>query len=528
MKKQQRWAALLMALSVMIGCFAGCAGSPKGPESTVSGGTESSDNHSDSSRDGDDASSGDGSAASSNANETSSAESNAGTSSNGGGTIGTASNGGNTGTTGTHPTNPVSNNVVTKGKTFTIVSTYLPSKRSGNMDLYAELFLERVEEVEKELGCEIKIINSVYPSIDWLAPQIRAGKKVADLLHVEMREFVPLVSAGYVKAWSDIPGVNVKDSNFNQGITQVSTINGKTYGVSMLKPEEVRYCGVINKTLLKKYGVDPDEIYKKIDNGTWTFDALLEYAQKIQKNTAFKGMAIDADPSYLIEILMAANNGRIVTMDAKGNATATYNSANVREAAQYMYDLVHTYNLYNPKKWQADPQAGPDRFVKGNVAFLFDESWVVAKKIKQNVKNFDYGMIMLPKGSKSTGYVSGLEHANMFVTTSTNKEQDFTAKVLTALSKPSKNQSGSQWWLDEVQVDMFQRNDTKSLEIYKKLLDSPTIDLGLCVSTLTKQFKDAIMTDAIIDKKISVSAAFDSINGKLDGTITDIFGKLGK
>ena len=97
----------------------------------------------------------------------------------------------------------------------------------------------------------------MYPTPEWLAPQIRAGKKVADLLHVEMRQLVPFVSAGYVKAWSDIPGVNVKDSNFNQGITQVSTIGGKTYALSMLKPEEVRYCGIINKTLLRNCGIDP-------------------------------------------------------------------------------------------------------------------------------------------------------------------------------------------------------------------------------------------------------------------------------
>lgn len=96
----------------------------------------------------------------------------------------------NNGTTTTTTTNGGSTvappkDVETKGKTFTIISTYLSSKRTNNMDLYAELFLERVQEVEKELECKINIVNSVYPTPEWLAPQIRAGKKVADLLHVE-------------------------------------------------------------------------------------------------------------------------------------------------------------------------------------------------------------------------------------------------------------------------------------------------------------------------------------------------------
>ena len=543
MKKQVRWAAFLLALSVMAGSFAGC-GENKDTESSASGSTPSgnvdSDNpggsdNSDHLDNTDSNTSATGSNASGTNSNTSATGNNAGgtnsakTNSNGG-----TNQGGNTGTnqggnTGTNQggSNALAN-VETKGKTFTIISPFMSAKRTNNMDLYNELLLERAEEVEKELGCTIKIVTTVKPTADWLAPQVRAGKKVADLLHIEMKHLVPFVSAGYIKAWNDVTGVNVNDANYNQAVTKVSTIKGKTYGVSMLKPEEVRYCGIINKTLLQKYGINPNEIYKKIDNGTWTFDALLQYAQQIQSKDSFKGNAIDADPRYLIEMLMAANNARIVTMDQNGNATPTYNSANAREAAQFMYDIVYKHKLYNPKRWMANEVAGPDQFIKGNVAFLFDEAWVVAKKVKQNVKNFDYGLIMLPKGPKATGYVSGLEHANMFVTTSTNKELGFTAKVLTALSKPPKGLSGSQWWLDEAELDLLQSNDKQSMKIYKQCLASPTIDYGMCLVTLTNAFKDAVLENAIMQDKVTVSAAFDSINGTLDGTIKDVFGKLGK
>lgn len=530
MKKTVKWTVFLAALALMIGCFASCGGDPKGnpvsgtATSGTSGGaanaTDASGNATEpgetvqTDASGNSNPSADNNSKTGSGNKTDSNKTdNNKTNNNSKTTVANSSGNANA--------NDPLKDVETKGKTFTVISTYLSSKRTSSMDLYAELFLERAQEVEKELGCKINIVNSVYPTPEWLAPQIRAGKKVADLLHVEMRQLVPFVSAGYVKAWSDIPGVNVKDSNFNQGITQVSTIGGKTYALSMLKPEEVRYCGIINKTLLRNCGIDPDEIYRKIDDGTWNFDALKAYAQKVQSNSSFKGKAVDADPTYLLEMLMAANNGRLVTMNSAGKATPTYTSANVKEAAGFMDELI-TGNLYNPKDYATD------RFVQGNVAFLFDESWVMAKKIRPNVKNFDYGMIILPKGPSASGYVSGLEHANIFMTTSTNTELDFTAKVLNALAKPSKNQTGSQWWLDEVQLDLFQKNDAKSLNIYQKCLNSATIDLGLCVPTLTTAFKDAVLQNAIIDKKTSVSAAFDSINGKLDGTINDVFKNIGK
>ena len=503
MKKYMKCIALLLSLSLLTVSFAGCRSS-KGNESgtdsdefewVYESGETGSDNNA----------SGNG--------ESNVSGNNAGTGSNAGGTTSQGNTpGGNGGGTTT-------SNVTTKGKTFTIISTYLSPKRTNGMDLYAELFLERAEEVEKELGCTIKIVNTVYPTPEWLAPQIQAGKKVADLLHVEMRQLVPFVSAGYVKAWSDVPSINVKQADFNQGITKVSTINGKTYALSMLKPEEVRYCGAINKTLLKQYGINPDDIYAKVNNGTWNFDALTEYATKLKNNDSFKGEAITATADYLIEMLMAANNGRIVTMNGN-KATPTYNSNNVKTAANYMYDLVHKYNVYDPN--------GKGDFSKGNVGFYFCESWEFAKKMKPNVKSFDYAMIPVPKGPNASDYTSSLEHANIFMITSTNKEEAFTAKVLTALAKAPDKQSGNQWWLDEVQLDLFQKNDTQSMDVYKMLLNSASIDLGLCVPTLTTQFKDTVLKNAIIDNKTSVSAAFDSINGKLDGTINDVFKNIGK
>ena len=507
MKKYVKCATLLLSVSLMLGSFAGCQ--PSGNES------DSSDEYEWVYESVEAVPGKDSSGSKDTSGDTSQGSS--------GSSSGTTSGSKNPSTGGNL------DKVETKGKTFTVISPFMVAKKTANMDLYNELFLERAEEVEKELGCTIKIVTTVKPTAEWLAPQVRAGKKVADLLHVEMKHLVPFVSAGYIKAWNEVPGVNVNDENYNQAVTKVSTIRGKTYGLTMLKPEEVRYCGIINKTLLKKYGIEPNDIYKKIDDGTWNFQALLDYALQIQKNTSFRGNAIDADPRYLIEMLMAANDARIVTMDKNGNATPTYNSANAREAAQFMYDIVYKHKLYNPKRWMQNEAAGPDQFIKGNVAFLFDEAWVVAKRVKEKVKNFDYGLIMLPKGPKASNYVSGLEHANMFVTTSTNKELDFTAKVLNALSKAPKKQSGSQWWLDEVALDVLQTpNDTQSMKIYKQSLASPTIDYGMCLSTLANSFKDAVLQNAIMDEKVTVSAAFDSINGKLDGTINDIFGKLPK
>lgn len=423
--------------------------------------------------------------------------------------------------------------VETKGKTFTIVSDLLPVEESKDNQLFEKVFFERVREVEEEYGCEIKIINTLFPSPKNLAPMISAGKKIADVIEVELRNLPALSTGGYLKPWNEIKGINTSDSKYIPSYTKLATIGKDVWGLQFEKPPEVRYCMIMNKNLLKSANIDPDEIYSMIENKTWNYDKLLEYAKAT--TDASKGIyGVGGRPDYVAEMLLASNNARLVTMDSKGKATSTYTSKNVIDAMNFLNRMINTDKVFMTSNGMFDSSTYDssipdytDQFIKGKIAFLFEDSWVLNQQIRPKVKNFDYGMIMIPLGPGGNQYVSPAEHARVFTVTSTNTELDFTAKIFNELAKSPSGYSGDNWWKEEIQLDYFQKGDTKSMDIYLRSLENSTWDIGAGIDALNQGFKNTVVFDSMFWKKkgLTPEAAINSLAGTYDKTINDLFNK---
>ena len=419
--------------------------------------------------------------------------------------------------------------VVTKGKTFTIVSSLLPKRDSKSKVLFEQIFYKRVAEVEKEYGVTIKVVNTLSGDAAHVAPLIQAGKMVANVVETQVRWLPALVSAGYIKPWDQVPGIDLNNPNFSAGYTKVATIGSKHYGLQYMKPPEVRYCVVMNKNLLTKAGIDPNGIYTMINNKTWNFDKLLEYAKKTT-NTGKGIYGIGGNPEYLMEMLMNANEARIVTIGSNGKATPTYTSNNVVEALDFMNKLINVEKVYKTTATMAKKTGfyTPDyisEFVQGKCTFLFEDSWVINHSIRPKVKNFDYGMITVPLGPSGKTYTSSSGHARVFYITSTNKELDFTVKIFNALAESPSGYTGDQWWKDEVALDYFQSGDANSPKTYEYLLNNMSFDFGLGMENVFDGFKDAAFGSIFWNSGKTPSAAIAGIKGNYDKAINDFFNK---
>ncbi len=417
----------------------------------------------------------------------------------------------------------------TKGKTFTIVSSLLPDRNSKNKTLFETLFYQRVAEVEKEYGITIKVVNTMGGSADKVAPLIQAGKPVGNIVETQVRWLPALISAGYIKAWDEVPGINVNNANFNSGYTKVATVGSKHYGLQFMKPSEVRYCVVMNKKLLNDAGINADAIYDLINKKKWNYDTLLDYAKKT--TNPGKGIyGIGGNPEYLLEMLMSGNNAKIVTLASNGKATPTYTSKNVVGALDFMNKIVNVEKVYKTNASMSKKIGfnAPDyisEFVQGKCTFLFEDSWVINQMIRPKVKNFDYGMITVPLGPQGTAYTSSSGHARVFYITSTNKDLEFTATIFNALAKPPAGYSGDQWWKDEIQLDYFQNKDNKSLGIYDFSLKNMSFDYGLGMDNVFEGFKDAAFGSIFWNSGKTPSAAISGIKGNFDNAINKFFNK---
>lgn len=418
------------------------------------------------------------------------------------------------------------------GYSFTIMSVFLPTSLSKNSTLFEEQLFERIDEVQKQYNCKIKIIQSPYPDLNTIKKYVLANRKFADILELPPRDMVGAAELGYITSWDGVSPINTNDARWIEQGVSLGKYNNKQYGLSFYRPPEVRSCIVMNKTLLKANGIDPNSIYDAVNKGTWNFDMLRSLAVKCTNNSK-KTYGIIGYPDYMADGLMKANNAKLVTRQSNGKAAFTGSSNAAVTAMQYLYDLVNTNKcvyignatLGTDSAWDAvyrafDPVT---EFLKGNYAFMLHESWTINQKIKSGAQktNMEYGMIPYPKGPNATQYYSSASNARLFCRTSSNKDYQKSAIIFNALARPLDDIVD---YYDDVQADYFQSNDSKSLEMYKLLLANSTYDIGEAVSELGNAFNAQTAT-SVYAHTTTVKAGLEAMNGTYDSAINAIFNR---
>lgn len=424
------------------------------------------------------------------------------------------------------------------GYTFIIASGWmtLESDMGEHTPLFERLFYQRAHQVEKEFNCHIKVAR-VYAKPEILRPYIMAGKKVADVIE-SMPTWIPQdVALGYLKDWNSVPGINLKDSKWMPYASNLCTYKGKVYGLSYYRPPEARYCVMFNKTLLRKNGINADNIYNLVQNKQWTWDTLRQYAIACTKDTNNDGVpdtyGIVGKPDYIGNAILASFGGSLVA-NSGGKYKYSLTSNASRQAMSFYNKLVNQdkVTLFPSSDMSSSTyQNSSDTdyytpFDNGKAAFLIWESWVLNQYTKASA-NFDYGILPLPLGGSMKNYVSPAQNARVLCLTSTNKtDLSKTVTILNALAQPMNGyQNDSAYWND-VQSDYFQKNDTKSLNMYKLILNSSMQDPGLAVSDLETAFYQKVIFDSILWKNGSTTdAAISSLNGVYDDAINSVYNK---
>lgn len=418
-----------------------------------------------------------------------------------------------------------------KGYNFTILSAHLPTKLSKNSTLFEENLFARIKEVEQAYNCKITILNSPYPDMETIQTYIAAGKKVADLLELSPYQMVAAKELGYIVPWDTCDTINFDDPRWCESYTKLGYYDGRQYGLQFYRPEEVRYCVVFNKTLLKANGIDPNSIYDMVDNGTWTFDKFQEICVKITKDTNSDGktdqFGFCGIPNYISWGLIGANGGSLVK-DSGDKVVANFTDSKIVNALNYYDKWVNTQKIMytnnhetSSTPWDTVCNIDPiNYFLKGNCGFLLHESWVLNQQVKPRA-TFDYGMVPYPKGPDATTYTSNSMNARVMCLTTTNKNADKTAIIFNALARPVDDQLD---WADDVQADYFQSNDSRSLDMYDLCLRNVTYDKAYAVDSVANTL-NAVYADTIFARQTTPSAKLASIGNTLDDPINKLFNK---
>lgn len=416
------------------------------------------------------------------------------------------------------------------GYEFTIASNFLLNEPVLSEITAAEAIFEEVRHrVEEDYNCTITILP-MDVTVETVRSKIIAGDKIADIIDVSVGRILPMARAGYIIPLESVSGIDLGDSRWVEGYTNLTEFNGQHYGVNFMLPAEARSVMVYNRDVLKEAGIteDPQELMK---NGEWTFDKLREMCKKITKDTNSDGvtdvygMYFHREALFGLDLMLA--NGASLVKSVDGVATENYNTTEAITALNYLYDLVNTdktavYNRSGGK--YVSEQTVVANFVAGQYGFFACESWMINQNIKPTCGDMDYGLVSLPMGPDADSYVCPSQSARNFCITSTNKDTDKTIIILNALARYTEEYGEEQdWWHFDLEKDYFQDGDEASVEAYITCLDNAAVDMGVGVTDLWSTFQETVIEDSIFNNKGTPASRIDSISGKYQSAIDAIY-----
>lgn len=424
-----------------------------------------------------------------------------------------------------------------KGYEFTIVSPFIFPDPEDALTVAEAQFHARCAEIEEEYNCKIKIVTHKTDTAS-IAATMLAGDKLGDIVQFDMADLYQAIGSGYLRPLNTIKGIDAADSRWEQGYTKLAYYKDDPYGLYFYRPQELRYCILYNKSLLKQYGINED-LNQLVRDGKWTFEKLRELAIICTKDTNGDGDPdtyglMSSTPEALATNFMTAN-GSAVAKIINGKVTETTNEPAAANALEFLYNLVNIDKvMYVPEQWKTKKTyyAGGvgykelnALFTDGKIAFNLAEAWMANQVVKPNATKISYGLLPFPKGPDADAYYTPANFALVFAVTKNNKDIDKIVPIINALGITAEGYEGEDWINDAIEVDYLQSGDSESVEMYKKSYENSTFDIGMSIQSVWSEFSEVVAMAPIFWGQGTPASQLEAFNGTAQKALDNLFGK---
>ncbi|MBQ6174143.1 MAG: extracellular solute-binding protein [Clostridia bacterium] len=222
---------------------------------------------------------------------------------------------------------------------------------------------------------------------------------------IEPGSVATAINQGYCEPWND--KVDLTADKWNAQDLAFTTKKGLTYGVYAGEAEP-RQCLYFNKKVLEDAGIDWEEIYDKQDAGEWTWDAFVEYLQKLTRDTDGDGLndvyGIIGDNSDFYIMSVFSNGGAFFTVNEEGKLQPTMDSDVAVEGLNWGKETWATYGAPQPEgaNWDWYKNA----WKQGYCGFYMYQTYGGFNDNSEMADMADpWGCVAFPIGPKGTTYV---------------------------------------------------------------------------------------------------------------------------
>ncbi|MBO5295462.1 MAG: extracellular solute-binding protein [Clostridia bacterium] len=393
-----------------------------------------------------------------------------------------------------------------QGKTFTVYNQpwngYEPlsiidiKPEDGEVGNIAESAYERALEVEEALDCEIiNFVGETYQEngLRKIQTAIASGDCPYDILMIRTKQYLALVTSGYLTDISDIPYLNLTKEWWDTDSRDALALGKKAYAIcsDMTINDDLHIANIyFNKQMVEDYSATMESPYALVDSDRWTFEAMYDMAKQVAShpddvigvpgNTAQDiygfGYVQDAAGAFL-----NAFGVNVCTMEESGTPVYSLGGdlaiTKMQKLMSILLDTNTSINFHARLGYSAATTAETETFLSGRELFCIGGLYYASNMRRSET---EFGIIPFPKyNTDQTDYITPVYSASLSVCAVpvTNGDMDNTGIFMEYFAYKG-NQYMRPALYDEL-LEGYLPRDEESLEMLDIIFETVRYDCGM-------------------------------------------------
>lgn len=355
----------------------------------------------------------------------------------------------------------------------------------------SRLAVERNTMVEELLN--ISIITSVDTSetiLTELSQAIAADSYYTDLLMLPVYMIGQFRKEETLINLRSLPFFDIDQPYFNKESSDMTSGGYSTYGVAgdaSIAPTSFSAV-YMNKDILSAAGIAPDSLYDMAENGTWTWDKLIECSAAVTSfiesgtaGKAFYTITAQETASRLPDLIFKASGNDFIKTERRASPIIGYNE---RSAANTIKNIQ---KIYSDPRAIVDSTAGAIAcFAGGESAFLVEYLSVMPTITNAEA---DWGVLPLPKNNEKDNYRTLIANTELVFAVPVNHTNgEYAAITLSALNAASYGYIYDEY-VNYSMLNVLRDND--SVNMLDLILDTASFDFALAFGNAYPEIADA-------------------------------------
>ncbi len=393
-----------------------------------------------------------------------------------------------------------------QGKSFTVYNQpwngYEPlsitdiKPEEGDIGNISEAAYERAWDVEETLNCEIfNSVGETYQEngLKKLQVALSAGDCPYDILMIRTKQYLSLVTSGYLTDISNIPYLNLTEEWWDTDSRDALALGKKAYAIcsDMTINDDLHIANIyFNKQMIENYSATMESPYDLVEDDEWTFETMYDMAKQVAShpddvigvpgNTAQDiygfGYVQDAAGAFL-----NAFGVNVCTMDESG--TPVYGLGGdlaitkMQKLMSILLDTNTSINFHARLGYSAATTAETETFLSGRELFCIGGLYYASDMRRSET---EFGIIPFPKyNTDQTDYITPIYSASLSVSAVpvTNQDMDNTGIFMEYFAYKG-NQYMRPALYDEL-LEGYLPRDEESLEMLDIIFDTVRYDCGM-------------------------------------------------